>query len=261
MNSLNDIFGAYNPLKADGDTEEKTISSPIHTPDPPSSNLLSSENFSQSVPQPQSVPPSLSSSSISLSSTEVRILRCALRTIEEGVRTALRTLEHLSPEEQARLPASVSHTIDSPALSLSLPSVPSKSPDGGSVVEGVFDGQQMIGEDGKTYAVPPNYASKSKLVEGDMLKLTITPHGAYVFKQIGPIERDRFVGELLEIHPREYVVVVSGKQYKVLLASVTYFRGDSGDSTVILVPKNTPSKWAAVENIIKKTPEDFRLGI
>ena len=39
----------------------------------------------------------------------------------------------------------------------------------GKVVEGVFDGQTMIGPDGKSYPVPANYASKSKLIEGDIL--------------------------------------------------------------------------------------------
>ena len=33
----------------------------------------------------------------------------------------------------------------------------------GKVIEGVFDGQSMVGSDGKTYPVPANYASKSKL--------------------------------------------------------------------------------------------------
>ena len=40
----------------------------------------------------------------------------------------------------------------------------------GKVVEGVFDGQTMLGPDGKNYPIPANYASKSKLVEGDILK-------------------------------------------------------------------------------------------
>ena len=43
----------------------------------------------------------------------------------------------------------------------------------GKVIEGIFDGQIMIGPDGKNYPVPANYASKSKLVEGDILKLYI----------------------------------------------------------------------------------------
>jgi len=63
----------------------------------------------------------------------------------------------------------------------------------GKIIEGVFDGQNMVGSDGRQYIVPPNYASKSKLVEGDILKLTIQPNGSFIYKQIGPIERQRTV--------------------------------------------------------------------
>ena len=62
----------------------------------------------------------------------------------------------------------------------------------GKIVEGVFDGQVMIGPDGKNYPVPANYASKSKLVEGDMLKLTITDDGGFIYKQIGPTSNYRY---------------------------------------------------------------------
>ena len=66
----------------------------------------------------------------------------------------------------------------------------------GSVLEGHFNGEKMIGDDGKEYNVPPNYASKSKLVTGDRMKLTITPQGAFIYKQIGPINRKRVIGAL-----------------------------------------------------------------
>lgn len=124
--------------------------------------------------------------------------------------------------------------------------------DAAMVIEGVFDGQRMIGPDGKHYAVPANYASKSKLVEGDLLKLTITDRGAFVYKQIGPMPRRRLKGDLmLDPTTREYAVKVSGRTYHVLKASVTYFRGHEGEEAVILVPESGESKWAAVENILK----------
>lgn len=125
---------------------------------------------------------------------------------------------------------------------------------GSRLVEGVFDGMQMVGSDGQIYAIPANYASKSKLVEGDLLKLTITPAGSFVFKQIGPIERSRLVGELIKRNDEDnqFDVLAGGKIYHVLTASVTYFKGEEGDGAVIMVPKNSPSRWAAIENIIKK---------
>lgn len=123
----------------------------------------------------------------------------------------------------------------------------------GKILEGVFDGQHMIGSDGRQYLVPPNYASKSKLVEGDILKLTIAPNGTFLFKQIGPIERQRLMGILTrDDHTGDWKTVANGKKYNVLTASVTFFKGQAGDDCVILVPKSAPSRWSAVENVIKR---------
>jgi hypothetical protein len=132
-----------------------------------------------------------------------------------------------------------------------------RTEEGAVIIEGVFDGQNMVGPDGKLYSVPANYASKSKLVEGDLLKLTISPDGSFIYKQIGPVERDRIVGVLVrDEQTDEYRVLARGSFYRILLASVTYFKAAVGDEVVILVPKGTPSSWAAVENVIKKESEN-----
>ncbi|MEK9174009.1 MAG: hypothetical protein AAB845_01965 [Patescibacteria group bacterium] len=122
----------------------------------------------------------------------------------------------------------------------------------GTVIEGTFDGQIMIGTDGKQYPVPANYASKSKLVEGDMLKLTITGTGTFLYKQIGPIERRHALGIVTQDENSNYYVVSNGKPYRILLASVTYFKAEPGDEVAIVVPAGMDSTWAAIENIIQK---------
>lgn len=117
----------------------------------------------------------------------------------------------------------------------------------GKVIEGVFDGQMMLDADGKNYPIPANYASKSKLVEGDILKLTITEDGGFVYKQIGPIERKQIIGTLVQ-HDGIYYVEAGGHEYRILLASVTYFRLEVGDQVTIIVPAENPdATWAAVE--------------
>ena len=117
----------------------------------------------------------------------------------------------------------------------------------GKVVEGIFDGQKMAGPDGKEYPVPANYASKSKLVEGDILKLTIADDGGFIYKQIGPIERKQIIGTLVQ-HDGAYYVEAGGKEYRILLASVTYFRLTIGSQVTIIVPADNPdAEWAAVE--------------
>ena len=117
----------------------------------------------------------------------------------------------------------------------------------GKIIEGVFDGQTMIGPDGKNYPVPANYASKSKLVEGDILKLTINEDGGFIYKQIGPVPRKQIIGTLIN-HDGSFFVEAGGNEYKILLASVTYFRLQAGDQVTIIIPEdNTDTTWAAVE--------------
>lgn len=118
---------------------------------------------------------------------------------------------------------------------------------GGKVVEGIFDGQKMAGPDGKEYPVPANYASKSKLVEGDIMKLTIADDGSFIYKQIGPTERKQIIGTLVQ-HDGAYYVEANGREFRILLASVTYFRLAVGDQVTIIIPADNPqAEWAAVE--------------
>ena len=135
--------------------------------------------------------------------------------------------------------------------------------EGGKIVEGVFDGQNMVGPDGKQYPVPANYASKSKLVEGDVLKLTIAEDGSFIYKQIGPVDRKKVIGLLTKDEKGDFRVIAEGKTYRILLASVTYFKAEAGDEITIVVPKDQEATWAAVENVIKRpgeNPGDLEMG-
>lgn len=122
----------------------------------------------------------------------------------------------------------------------------------GTIIEGAFDGQIMIGNDGKQYPVPANYASKSKLVEGDLLKLTITNDGSFVYKQIGPTERTQALGIVSQDEKGNFYIFSDGKPYKVLLASITYFKAQPGDEVALVKPRNIDSSWAAIENVLQK---------
>lgn len=117
----------------------------------------------------------------------------------------------------------------------------------GKIIEGVFDGQNMVGSDAKTYPVPANYASKSKLVQGDILKLTIADDGSFLYKQIGPIPRKQVVGTL-KLENGHYFVDVNGRHFRVLLASVTYFKAKPNDQVSVNLPEDdSTAEWAALE--------------
>ncbi len=161
---------------------------------------------------------------------------------EKNIQSAKQLLREMTGEMPATRPSMV-FSERMQGLSVS---------DGGKVIEGVFDGQNMIGPDNKQYPVPANYASKSKLVEGDVLKLTIAEDGSFIYKQIGPVERRKILGILLEDDKGDFKVLADGKMYKVLLASLTYFKADPGDEVTIVVPEGSDTDWAAVEHVIKK---------
>jgi len=122
----------------------------------------------------------------------------------------------------------------------------------GKIIEGVFDGTNMIDAEGDVYPVPANYASKSKLVEGDRLKLTIAENGAFIYKQIELVDRKLLVGHLV-LDGSQYQVLIDNKVYNVLYASVTYYRAQVGDQVTIIVPAEGTAKNAAIENIIPQS--------
>ena len=107
----------------------------------------------------------------------------------------------------------------------------------------------MIGPSDKIFPVPANYASKSKLIQGDKLKLTIQPNGSFLYKQIAPTARKFIKGTLIN-EDGHYKVLAEDKSYKVILASVTYYKGTVGDEVTLVVPENGESDWAAIEAII-----------
>jgi hypothetical protein len=214
----------------------------------------------------------------------LQAIRRKLQELDEQLRTLLTMIDR-ECRDASTVGRAVRPPIDPPSMR-SMPnlrpaepltvSIPREEADALRTIEGVFDGQNMVGPDGKQYSVPANYSSKSKLVEGDILKLRITPRGAFVYKQIGPIARERRIGVLeRDDITGEYVVIVADadgdrstitravvertdlpavayKRYRVLRASVTYYHGAPGDEVVVLVPQGSPATWAAVDNIIKR---------
>lgn len=130
-----------------------------------------------------------------------------------------------------------------------------ESEDGERIFFGNFDGQIMIGEDGKQYPVPANYASKSKLVEGDTLKLSITSNGHFVYKQVGPAER-KYIFGIIELDEKgNYIVNAEGRKYKMLLAAATYFKIEAGDEITLIIPQDKNSEWGAIENVLRKASD------
>jgi len=179
-----------------------------------------------------------------ISENKIKTVKAILSSIHESLG---RVIELLNTEDE------LTAVVDGLATSMSGVNDILNDASSGSILEGVFDGEKMISQDGKVFQVPPNYASKSKLIEGDILKLTITSRGTHLYKQISPVDRKRVVGTLsIDETSGSYYVMTESLAYKVIPASVTFYKGEIGDEVILLVPKDGTSAWAAIENIIKK---------
>lgn len=174
------------------------------------------------------------------------LIKQLLESIQTQVEEARNILEEIGEGKALKIPSTLKRAKTA-AKDL-------KVFEGGKIVEGVFDGQNMQGPDNKTYPIPPNYASKSKLIEGDVMKLTIMLDGSFVFKQIGPTERKKIIGRVTSADT-DYQIEAEKRRYKVLTASATYYKLAVGDEVTIIVPEKGKCSWCAIENVIKKSEE------
>ena len=117
------------------------------------------------------------------------------------------------------------------------------------IIEWVFTWEEMLGTDWIKYSVPANYASKSKLVQWDRLKLTIKPDWKMLYKQIKPIDRVTKIWLLSETNWK-YQVIVEWKTYNLLKAAVTHFKVNIWDKIAVIIPASKKATFAAIENLV-----------
>ena len=169
---------------------------------------------------------------------KINLIKEQIKSTEEGLRQAKEEIAKLEGKSVSKINLAVD-----------------KTKEGNQIIEGFFNGQNMVDEESHEYPVPANYASKSKLVEGDRLKLIITGDGSFVYKQIGPVERKRVIGTLMQQENGDYFVLVDGKSYRVLLASVTYFKVKVGEEVALLISSDRDSNWGTIENVFSASSD------
>ncbi len=125
------------------------------------------------------------------------------------------------------------------------------SDENSKIIEWVFTWEEMLWSDDKKYPIPVNYASKSKIVQWDKLKLTIDSAWKMTYKQISPIQREVKTG-LITNDKWKFQVVCEWDTYNLLTAAVTHFKADIWDSVCVLLPKWKKASFAAIEAVIPK---------
>lgn len=120
------------------------------------------------------------------------------------------------------------------------------------VVEGVYDGYFMVGSDDKKYPVPLNYASKTKLIPWDALKLRIKENGRLIYKLIGPADRQHIKATISKDDSNKPIAITDeGDSYKLNPAAVSYYQWEPGDEASIIINANGTGDYAAIEAVIK----------
>lgn len=166
-----------------------------------------------------------------------------IATAEKSLKNAKKLLKDLSEESWINLDTEVS--LDTSWLH-------SYSDEGNKIIEWVFTWEEMLDSENNKYPVPVNYASKSKLVQWDKMKLTIDRSGRMTYKQIAPIERETKVGLLTKEHWK-YQVIADWETYDVLTAAITHFKWEVWDNVTIILPAWKQASFAAIEAVIPKT--------
>ncbi|PZM86553.1 hypothetical protein DLH72_00595 [Candidatus Gracilibacteria bacterium] len=161
-------------------------------------------------------------------------------TAEKSIKNAKKLLKDLADNNEINLKSEID---------LSTKGLETYTSNESRIIEGVFTGSEMLGSDGNKYPVPANYASKSKMVQGDRLKLTIDNFGKMMYKQIAPIEREIKTGLIVKDKDK-YQVVSDGKTYDLLTAAVTHFKANIGDKVSIIIPAGKQATFAAIEAVI-----------
>lgn len=118
-------------------------------------------------------------------------------------------------------------------------------------VEWVYDGYFMVGSDKKKYPVPMNYASKTKLIPWDVLKLRVMDDGKLIYKLIWQANRKYVKATLSKSDDNKFTALTDdGEIYFLNQAAVTYFKGKTGDEMSIIVNSDGVGNFAAIEALM-----------
>jgi len=181
----------------------------------------------------------------------IQFIKNTIHDIESDlkrVKIALQTLEKFDPSDLSSFDVINQGDDESSTVVLQ-----SYVDEGMQVVEWLFDGYFMIGSDQKKYPVPLNYASKTKLVPGDVLKLKILSDWKFIYKLINPVERKHLRAVLSKTDDNKFIAVTDdSKTYFLNQAAVTFFKGKASDELYIVTNADGSGSFAAIEAIIKK---------
>lgn len=129
-----------------------------------------------------------------------------------------------------------------------------------NIIYGKLAEDGFRGDDGKTYPISANYVSKSRLLIGDTLKLTLDDRGIS-YKQIELVPR-RTVIAIVQVSAdseKYYAVTISGEAYEIPFASASFYKLRNGDEVVVIIPrrKEDSGGMCAIDGAIKNSKNSY----
>ncbi len=125
------------------------------------------------------------------------------------------------------------------------------------IIEGVFKGDYLLGDDGERYEVAANYASKSKIIEGSRLRGTIMPDGRIKYTITEKAQYELKLGKVVTNEKHETLIQIDDYQAKVLWESITFFRLEEGDDAYIRVPKGQKAEFAVIDSSLTEEERNW----
>ena len=177
-------------------------------------------------------------------SNDLSALHELLLKIETDIKRARMLIENTEQGLSSRKSVS----IDDVAWQLQTHTNPE---DATQIVEWIYNGYFMVGSDKKKYPVPMNYASKTKLIPGDVLKLRVMEDGKLIYKLIGQANRKYVKATLSKTDENKFTALTdNGDIYYLNQAAVTYYKWTTGNELSIIVNADWIGNYAAVEAVI-----------
>lgn len=102
-------------------------------------------------------------------------------------------------------------------------------------IEGKFDGKYLVTSEGERIEVPANYASKSRIVYGDTLKM-YEENGRKMFKQLIKLPRRKVLAVLSKKEGKFYALSEFG-DHEISSTSVEHNNLSVGDQIQIILPE------------------------
>jgi hypothetical protein len=114
-----------------------------------------------------------------------------------------------------------------------------------------YNGDSIIDDQGVIYPINKNYASKSRLIDGDVLIMRTDSQGGIYYKLSKPVPRKTVIADIKETNG-QYIAIYNNKSYKILTAASNFYELYNNCQAMIVISITEDNKWCAIDGKVTK---------